>query len=299
VSQRTTRVRWAAATRTFQALDLVMDIRTTDPHLATFLDHAYSTLPEADPADPARVRFGLACVPGGGTEADRYRLYRRDRFVREVAGPSFALSRLLSLVNAAVVRATSRRRLLLHAGLVGDAGGSVLLAGRSMSGKSTLSALLASQGVCYVTDEMVAIDPATGAIDGFRRPLILRPAGLMALEGRVPPPPRGLRAYLEVSRPVAAVDLGATSLDPVPPVRAVVLPEFGILGPASWDPLTRAETLARLQRGTWHLLAHGRLGFRTLVDLVARAERFGVLRYSDAGDGAALIRETADLAVRG
>jgi hypothetical protein len=289
------RVRWVAATRTFRALDLVFDIRTTDAPLAAFLDHAFGTLPEADPGDPGRVRFGIAAVPDPhpGVPGPRHRLYRRGRAVDEVADAGQALSRLLSLVNDAVVRASGRRRVLVHAALVADAHASTVLAGPSGSGKSTLSALLVAGGARHGTDEVLAVDPATGAIDCFRRPVVLKPVVLVTLATSLPPLDDEVRTYLSMNRPVPVVDLGTAGPDPMPAVRSVVFPEYRRQGPASWEDLSRAESLARLHRSSWYPKVHGRHGFRALAGVVGGAARCGVLRYSDAEEAVALLRSPA------
>jgi hypothetical protein len=296
VSGRAAPVAWEASTRTFRALDLVFDIRTTDPELARFLDHAFGTLPEADPADPARVRFGLAAV----RETDgvtRHRLYRRGRVVARYDDPGEALPRLFSLINAGV-RAAGRHRLFLHTSLVGDAHRSTLLVGESHAGKTTLGAVLVAGGASYGTDEMIGLDPSTGAMDCFRRPLTIRPASHALLGDGLEPPPWPLGRYFSRTLPIAATDLGATIPDPPPRVSAVVFPEYRPGSVSEWEPLVRAATLARLQQESWHLLRHGRRAFRLLVDLVVGAEACGVLRYPDAREAATLLGREGIISTR-
>jgi hypothetical protein len=281
-------VTWVASTRTFRALDLAFDIRTTDAELARFLDGAFANLPEAGPADPARVRFGIAEVRDG--DETRHRLYRRGRIVEAWEDPGVALARLMSLINAGV-RAAGRDRLFLHAAVVGDVEGTTLLTGGSHAGKTTLAAVLVEGGLRYGSDELLAIDPSTGARDTFRRPMTLRLDSHGLLEcGSVAPPP-GLERYASTTWLVTARELGSGDLDPVPPVRTVAFPSYLPASTTAWEPLSRPEALARLQRESWHLLRHGRRGFRALVDLVAGAERLGVLRHSDARDAARALQE--------
>jgi hypothetical protein len=291
VSGRATPVAWEASTRTFRALDLVFDIRTTDPELARFLDHAFGTLPEVDPADPAHVRFGIAEVrdTDGVT---RHRLYRRGRVLARYDDPGEALPRLFSLINAGV-RAAGRHRLFLHAAVVGDEGNSLLLTGSSHAGKSTLAAALVAGGAAYGTDELLALDPDTGARDCFRRPMTLRLASHPLLDGAAIPPPRGLERYASIMWPVRAADLhpAGRELDPVPPVGAVVFPEYLPACTLDWEAISRAEALARLQRESWHLLRHGRRGFQVLVSLVEGTRHVGVLRYPDARTAAAALHD--------
>jgi hypothetical protein len=290
VTGRAPRVTWAAETRTFRALDLVFDVRTTDVELASFLDGAFGNLPEADPGDPGRVRFGLAEVRDG--DATLHRLYRRGRAVEAWEDAGVALARLTSLINAGVRRA-GPHRLFLHAAVVGDGEGTTLLTGGSHAGKTTLAAVLVDGGLAYGSDEMLAIEPGTGALDAFRRPMTLRLESHGLFEGGPVGPRPGLERYASMTWLVTATDLGSIDLDPVPPVRTVVFPTYLPASTTSWEPLTRPEALARLQRESWHLLRHGRGGFRALVDLVAGAQHLGTLRYPDAREAARALDDLA------
>jgi hypothetical protein len=287
VSQRRSRVRWIAETRTFRALDLVFDVRTTDVQLATFLDRAFGSLPTTDASDPGRVRFGIASTPTADVPT-RHRVYRRGRIAAEAVGPSQALARLLSAINGAVVRASGERRVLLHAALVADDRGSTLVVGRSGAGKTTLTALLLKAGAHYLTDEVVAVDVRTGEVDGFRRPLVVKPFSVWAVE-QESPRPAGLERYLGASRVVPVADLGAGTIDEVPPVRRVVLPRYEDRTPAAMTSTSRAQMLAQLPTHSWHLRRHGRAGFRALARLVERTGSCVELTYGDVRDAAILL----------
>ncbi|HEY7306065.1 MAG TPA: hypothetical protein VH601_18205 [Bryobacteraceae bacterium] len=67
----------------------------------------------------------------------------------------------------------SRKRLFLHAGVIGWRDRAVLFPGRTWSGKSTLVHALIQAGAVYFSDEFAAID-ARGYVHPFARPLCLR-----------------------------------------------------------------------------------------------------------------------------
>src|SRR2546421_4641159 len=71
------------------------------------------------------------------------------------------------------VAATARRRLFVHAGVVGWRGRAVVLPGRSFAGKSTLVAALVRAGATYYSDEYAVFDRA-GRVHPYARPLCLR-----------------------------------------------------------------------------------------------------------------------------
>ena len=71
------------------------------------------------------------------------------------------------------VAASARRRLFVHAGVVGWRGRAVVLPGRSFAGKTTLVAALVREGATYYSDEYAVFDRA-GRVHPYARPLGLR-----------------------------------------------------------------------------------------------------------------------------
>jgi hypothetical protein len=67
----------------------------------------------------------------------------------------------------------ARRRVFVHAGVVGWKGQALLLPGRSFSGKSTLIAELVRAGATYYSDEYAVLD-ARGRVHPYPRPLQMR-----------------------------------------------------------------------------------------------------------------------------
>jgi|SRR6185503_6245648 len=67
----------------------------------------------------------------------------------------------------------SRGRVFLHAGVVGWRGRALVIAGRSMSGKSSLVAALVRAGATYYSDEYAVLD-AHGRVHPYSAPLSIR-----------------------------------------------------------------------------------------------------------------------------
>jgi hypothetical protein len=76
----------------------------------------------------------------------------------------------------------ARRRVFVHAGVVGWKGRAIVLPGRSYYGKSTIVAELVRQGATYYSDEYAVVDQV-GRIHPYARPLVLR-----SESGRPPTP---------------------------------------------------------------------------------------------------------------
>jgi hypothetical protein len=96
------------------------------------------------------------------------------------------------------VAEVSRRRVFVHAGVVGLGGSAILIPGKSLSGKTTLVAGLVRAGATYYSDEFAVLD-SHGRVHPYAQPLQIRENGerrqikcpveqLGGLTGRVPLP---------------------------------------------------------------------------------------------------------------
>jgi hypothetical protein len=74
------------------------------------------------------------------------------------------------------VAAGARRRVFLHAGVVGWRGRAIVVPGRSGAGKTTLVAELVRAGATYYSDEFAVLD-AAGRVHPFAKPLSIRGEG--------------------------------------------------------------------------------------------------------------------------
>jgi hypothetical protein len=74
------------------------------------------------------------------------------------------------------VAAGARRRVFIHAGVVGWKHQAILIPGRSFSGKTTLVAELVRAGATYYSDEYAVLD-ADGLVHPYSRPLSVRENG--------------------------------------------------------------------------------------------------------------------------
>ncbi len=71
------------------------------------------------------------------------------------------------------VAEAARRRVFVHAGVVGWRGRAIMIPGLTLSGKSTLVAALVRAGATYYSDEYAVLD-ASGRVHPYARPLALR-----------------------------------------------------------------------------------------------------------------------------
>jgi HprK-related kinase A len=162
-----------------------------------------------------------------------------------------------------------RRFLLLHAASVEKDGRALILTGESGSGKSTLSALLGANGWRFMGDEFVLIDPETGMMHPFPRPVSLKNASIAVMEAALPDDRFGPRLTgtpkgdIRHVRPDAAA-LMAMDRPAMP--RLILFPRFGF--EAAVRDVPPGEAFVRLTQASTNYTSMGERGFAALSHLV-------------------------------
>ena len=158
----------------FVSYGLTIGIRTNEPRM---LSHIAKLLPPGcRPSQGSRVDRLYSLVVGGpatGLGLRRFTLLYADamRLARSLEVPE--VLRALESDVQLYVAASARRRLFVHAGVVGWRGRAIVIPGRSMSGKSTLVAALIEAGATYYSDEYAVFDDQ-GRVHAYPRALSLR-----------------------------------------------------------------------------------------------------------------------------
>jgi hypothetical protein len=203
------RLGWAAGL-TFKSYGVRFGVRADDPsvleRLAEFLP------PGTSAASPGVVERLYSIRTGAGMGGNvrrglrRFQLLYADhlRLARTVD-----LEELFERFEADLqlcVAEAARRRVFVHAGVVGWKGRAVVLPGRSFSGKTTLIAELVRAGADYYSDEFAVLDPE-GRVHPFARPLAVRGVDFR-------------------QRKVSVAELGGSAATKPLPVGLVVVSEF-------------------------------------------------------------------------
>jgi hypothetical protein len=165
----------------------------------------------------------------------------------------------------------SRRKVFVHAGVVGWRGRALLIPGRSLSGKTSLVAELVRAGATYYSDEYAVLD-LRGRVHPYPKPLQIR-EGENARQKKYPVEAFGGRA-------------GVKPL----PVGLVVVSKFQ--AGAKWRPRTLSPG-----RGTLELLAHtvsARRQPETVLNSLQRIAASAPVIKSLRGEA----KETADIILR-
>jgi hypothetical protein len=173
----------------FASYGLTIGVRTNEPRI---LPHVAKLLPPGWRSSTAsRVDRLYSLVVGGparGLGLRRFTLLYADamRLARSLEVPE--VLRALESDVQLYVAAGARRRLFVHAGVVGWRGRAIVIPGRSMSGKSTLVAALIRAGATYYSDEYAVFDDQ-GRVHPYPKALSLRD-GSVAARADVPRPGR-------------------------------------------------------------------------------------------------------------
>lgn len=182
-----------------------------------------------------------------------------------------------------------RRFLLLHAAAVERDGRAIVMTGESGAGKSTLAALLQARGWRLLADEFVLIDPASGLVHPFPRPVSLKNAAIKVAAAMLPgarfgpllaATPKG-----DIRHLVPAPDALARMDEPAVPTL-LLFPRFGEA--AERRPVGAGEAFVRLTQASTNYVVLGERGFDALTRLVTSV-KLAAIDYPDMGAAEALI----------
>jgi hypothetical protein len=273
---------WARTGR-LRLLDFDVAVHSDDPDLVALVEELYA--PARAPGAAAHVlTVGAASVdgrPGYSVALDGVQVAR-------VTAPRAALEHLLFEANRQSID-TLAEGVVLHAAAAVAGDRAVVLPGAMGAGKSTLVAGLVQAGAGYLTDEAAAIEPGTGRVRPYPKPISLgRPPAALAPVAWGPPP--AAAGYLGPDLVVPATAIGPGRLGRAAAAALVVLPTYTPdVGPTC-ERLAPADALAAVAAHAFHLDRPG-----MLAALAAWLEPLPCYRL-ECGDLDAAVRTVLDLA---
>lgn len=168
----------------------------------------------------------------------------------------------------------------LHAALVSDEHGALLLPAVSGSGKTLIAAWFTNQGFHYHTDEAATINLTNGKLRAFTRPLSVKSHGLMAVDTLLNL--KEHEAHIIRSRHATLIPRRLLNPNPapdIPPLRAIIFPRFQANKPGSMTPISSAEAGMTLMCSNVNARNLARHGFGHVTQLVREVPAFR-LNYS-------------------
>ncbi len=167
------RLGWAAGV-SFVSYGLRIGIRVNRPEV---FDRLPDLLPPyTKPARGPRVQHLYSLVVGRNPRGSTIRRFNMLYVDSARVARSMDLDAVLEALESDLqlyVADMARRRLFVHAGVVGWNGRAIVIPGRSHSGKSTLVAALLEAGATYYSDEYAVFDEQ-GRVHPYAKPLALR-----------------------------------------------------------------------------------------------------------------------------
>jgi hypothetical protein len=207
----------------FEAFGVTMSVatnrRAARDRLPEILPPGWRPCPDAD----AKHRLAIVAEDRGTYAVDDAGVYLFESVTLDTA-----LEILEREVRVRIAR-EARDRIFIHAGVVGRAGGALLLPGSSFTGKTTLVAALVRAGATYYSDEYAALDD-DGLVHPYAKPLSLR-----------------VNDHRHRNHHVES--LGGTAGDRPLPVRAIVVTNYRRAAKWAPKPLSTGD-------GALALLAH-------------------------------------------
>jgi len=257
-------VPWVHSTSRLRALEFDFAVRTADAGLGRYLDRIFGSL--AVPGSPAHL-YSLVDPDHAPFKLPRLFLDSEEIFAANEF--PWVVEHLLWHINRQVVERSSSY-LLLHSSAVERDGSALLFPASMESGKTTLAAGMVRAGLRYVTDEAVAIAPATGVVHPFPKALAVDPGSWSTLADFRPPVDAGLE-WLTASQ--WQVSPAAIRSDAVAgPCRPVLIASPRYVAGARTEllPLGRADAVVMLIENAFNFSVHGGRGLELLANM-ARA----------------------------
>lgn len=257
-------------TRTFAAGAFAFEVTTGYARDRSMVEFLFQDLPPATGGENV-APFSLRRVTPSG---ELWRLAQPGVADQPAGKLAAALVRLMAAVNLGALDAEPGC-LHLHAAAATNAGRVAVIAAERNTGKTTTVAHLVARGWGFMTDETVRLSPATSVVQGFPKPISIKPGGLQLvdhLEQWVIPPPGDGATFGFV--PMGAS--GAEVVDGGRPHLVVLLrrPPRGVAEPTS-RRLDPADAVVALMQETLDAERFGAAAVR-LAELAAMSHCYEV-----------------------
>jgi len=156
-----------------------------------------------------------------------------------------ALDWLITVVGHRAV-ASAHPFVVLHAGVVSYRGRGILMPAPQDHGKSTLTTALVRAGCAFLSDEAAPIDPSTGVVRPFPRPILLSPRSLAVFPGLAEALPAEYEGFRNYQFHLTCEDVRSGSTGGPCSVDVIVTPRYEPGAATQLEPLATADCLLML-----------------------------------------------------
>jgi HprK-related kinase A len=259
-----------------------MHIRSPIPVVAQGLRTLYAEHQVADPGSSQFADFHVAVLPRRWWYKPLcvFQMDGLQPFTPLARGEAFAF---LEWGMNWCVTSHCHRLLSIHAAVLEKQGRAVVLPAPPGSGKSTLCAALMLRGWRLLSDEMALLDPNTGEVVPFPRPVSLKNRSIEVIGQLDPSVVMGPIAHDTMKGTVAHLKVSTRSLEQASVSAApawVVFPKFEEGAALLVTERLKAQALVELASNSFNHHVHGRAGFEALARVVDQSACHD-LRYGD------------------
>ncbi len=214
----------------------------------------------------------------------------RDGEVVEERGSAITAARELEWYMVETATHAERYFAHFHASALTRNGRTLLIPGKSGSGKSTLCLVLCTHGFELLGDDVIFMDPVSGAIHPFQRALHVHDDAIPLLQDAGFPydPALHLPNFLEVDT------LAAWRTSPSPPLSHILFVDWDEEGPVEVAPISQAEAAVAIRPFSHNLKRRLDGGWPTLQRIADHTQCVRLLRGQDLLSAAEAIRDLID-----
>lgn len=271
----------------------VVALKGRERKLAERLQAAYPDYPLATSNAFADASLTVARNPGLSRHWWSTRVIRLEDGQVFTTFPEHAtIAHLEWTLNWAIAN-RSHQFLMLHAGVLANAHGAVVLPAEPGAGKSTLCAYLMHRGWRLLSDEFTLLRDESLEIFPFPRLLPIKNASIAVIreyvpEARfgpeIPGTHKGTVAHLQP--PTDAIQRMHETAIP----RLMIFPRYTPGTPLEITPVPRAQCFVEITQNAFNYVLRGEAGFRMAAALTERVRAFH-LRYNDLERAATALDE--------
>lgn len=218
---------------------------------------------------------------GPGTDPGSIAVYRDDTMLYQGPSAGGASAILLEKLQDHLVQHCTAG-ILLHAAALARGERSLLLAGKTGAGKTTLATWLVRRGFDYLTDELVWVDDGATRMRGFARPLYLKTDAGELFEEIFASAKNNAVAKTALGYHLSPVRLGARALREARP-DILVFPSYTPGARCDLHSLSKAQGGTRIMGCLVNARGRQQHGFDDVARLVREVSPYSLV-YSDLED---------------
>ena len=248
-------------------VDHVFEVRTNESALLGVMDRLLAPFACPEPGG-ASATYELRKVDAGA-DGRPYEILRNGGSAGRASSLALLLDRLVRETTEAAV-SSSTTYAAIHAAAASCRGRAVVMPAPGGHGKTTTVAALVRGGWDFLTDEAALISMDDGLVHPFPRPLSISPSSIELLPGLKERLPATYEVFRQFDHRLAPVDLRPGCITGPVPLALVVFPSYSHKSTTTLVPMSRAEALVELLKGTFNLDVLGREAVHALATVVAR-----------------------------